>query len=485
VRISSIGPYASLLDRLARTDTQIQNAAARLATGKRILQASDDPAGSVLSATLRAKIQSLSQVMENLSVGQSRTAVADTALAKISDYLIQIREAVVGALNTSSSDTLDSYQDTVDEAVSAINRLARTTSFGSEKLLNGSVSIQTASTVGTALQEVRIFRAAFYGASALTVSLRITGAASRAALFTGSSFQSAAAGTVVRITGPEGTEEITLGSSFTTTAFESAVNAVTDDTGVFASGGALFSVDYGSDQSISLSVVSGSVKFGSQTLTSSSSSVQDSGADITGYIQGQPFSGQGLRASFSANGLAGEIRFREGTTPGTTAFKIRPTGLSFTASLDGSREIVGFPPVDAPYLGQPTQEIPTNGGSTKTIFGWLNTIVSGGDNDLSTDPENALRIVDAASDWISRIRGWLGSYQSFMLEGQLSAAQSIWAELSEAHSRIADVDYAQEVAHWTRLQVLQEAGTAALSRMNLSRERTFQLILGGFLPQGH
>ena len=375
------------------------------------------------------------------------------------------------------------YKRQVDEAVSAINRIARTTSFGSDNLLNGTAAIETASAVGTAIQEVHVFRAAFYGASSLTLNVRITQAASRAALFVGSGFTSAQAGTVVRISGPEGTEEVSLGSSFTVTAFESAINAVTDDTGVFASGGALFSIDYGSDQTISLTVLSGSVTFGSQTLTSSSSIQQDSGADIAGYIQARPFSGNGLRATFATTDLAGEILFREGTAKGETALKIRPTGLSFTGWLDGKRDIVGFPAFDSPYLGKPTQTIPTNGGSTQTIFGYLNSLVSGGDNDLSTNPENALRIVDAATDFVSRVRGWLGAYENFFLEGQLALSQSLWAELSEARSDIEDLDYAQEVSTWTRLQLLEQSGAAALSKLSLSRERIFSLLLGGFLPQ--
>ena len=483
MRITGSGSFAPIVRSIDRVERLANLSSIRLATGRRITTAADDPAGSVLSTRLRAQIGTLSTTIQNLQMDASCLSAAAHSLGQINDLLSGMRESVVGALNTSSSETVDAYQDTIDQAVAGINRIARQTTFGSERLLEGSAAINTTSTVATAITDLGMRRAAFHGASALSVQVRITQAASRAGLFVGSGFTSAAAGTVIRLTGPDGTEELSLASSFGAAAFGSAVNALTGDTGVFVSGGAVFSTDYGSDETISLTVLSGDVTFGSTTHDTASSTQSDSGQDIAGFVGQSAFGARGLDATFSSNSLAGAISFHEDTSAGTMAFRIVPSGLSMTSFADGlKREFVGLPSAEAPYLGKDTQEIPATGGTTQTIFGWLNTLTSGGENDVTTDPENALRIVDAAAERIDRMRGFVGGYRSSILDSQLATAEGLRPELIQAESAIGDVDFATEVATWSRLQLLRQAGTAALARMEISQEKVFQLLLGGFMP---
>ena len=84
---------------------------------------------------------------------------------------------------------------------------------------------------------------------------------------------------------------------------------------------------------------------------------------------------------------------------------------------------------------------------------------------LSTaaNARTAIGTIDTAIDSVNTIRATYGAAQN-RLESSVNAMSSYVEALSGAASQIQDADYAHETAELTRLQVMQQAGVAALGQ---------------------
>ena len=337
----------------------------------------------------------------------------------------------------------------------------------------------TTSTVGSAIRALNAQNVAFDGGSSITFTINLTQIASRAVLFA-SGFTSASTGTVIRITGPEGTEDVMFGSGWTASQFDDAINAVTGDTGIFASGGVLYSVDFGSEKTISLEVVSGRVTFGGTDYDSTSSVQSDSGEDAQGYLNGVPISGKGWDVRIVSNAFTGDIRLDDATTTASgLSFKVKKSGLVFQLNegvSQADRERIGIRSIDSSYLGSPTRTVKGVGGVSQSIGGYLSSLVSGGDNDLTNNPENALRIVDAAINNISDLRAYLGAFEADTVRTNINSLNIAIENLQASNSTIRDLDFAEETAEFTRSQILFQAGTAVLAQANLVSQSVLTLL---------
>lgn len=123
---------------LGNTETRVQKTIERLATGRRIVNASDDPAGLAISENMNATIRSLSQATRNAQDGISLIQVFEGGTTEISNMLVRIRELSMQSAN----DTLGERErkmlsNEVTELKSEITRVARTTTFMDRELLAG------------------------------------------------------------------------------------------------------------------------------------------------------------------------------------------------------------------------------------------------------------------------------------------------------------------------------------------------------------
>ena len=85
--------------------------------------------------------------------------------------------------------------------------------------------------------------------------------------------------------------------------------------------------------------------------------------------------------------------------------------------------------------------------------------------DLSkaTGAQSAITTIDSAIDSVNSIRASFGATQN-RLESSINNMSNYVEALSSAASQIQDADYAHETAEMTRLQVMQQAGVAALGQ---------------------
>ncbi len=87
----------------------------------------------------------------------------------------------------------------------------------------------------------------------------------------------------------------------------------------------------------------------------------------------------------------------------------------------------------------------------------------------------AIDTIDNAIDSVNSIRADFGSSQN-SLESAISNMTTYVESLSAAASQIMDADYAHETAEMTRLQVMQQAGVAALSQARGINQSVISLL---------
>ncbi len=93
----------------------------------------------------------------------------------------------------------------------------------------------------------------------------------------------------------------------------------------------------------------------------------------------------------------------------------------------------------------------------------------------STNAQAALASLDAAINSVNSERGSLGSIQN-RLSSAYNTIQATREGLSQAESRIRDVDVAMESADLTRNSILQQAATSMLSQANVQPQLALSLL---------
>jgi flagellin len=83
--------------------------------------------------------------------------------------------------------------------------------------------------------------------------------------------------------------------------------------------------------------------------------------------------------------------------------------------------------------------------------------------------------IDTAISSVSSIRSNLGAVQN-RLESAVSNLGVTEENLSASESRIRDVDVAQEMVNFTRLQILSQSGTAMLAQANQAPQSVLSLL---------
>ncbi len=88
-----------------------------------------------------------------------------------------------------------------------------------------------------------------------------------------------------------------------------------------------------------------------------------------------------------------------------------------------------------------------------------------------------LSAIDSAIDNVSAARGTFGSIQN-RLGHALNNLSTYQENLQASESTIKDVDMASEMVNFTKLQILQQAGTAMLAQANSSPQSVLSLLRG-------
>lgn len=126
---------------MAGTSREINKSFSQLASGSRIVKASDDAAGLSISETLKSTIRGYTQAQRNANDGMSMVQVSEGGLGEISNILTRMRELGVQAASDTVGDVERGFIDKeVQQLKSEVQRIAKTTKWGSSTLLDGTGS---------------------------------------------------------------------------------------------------------------------------------------------------------------------------------------------------------------------------------------------------------------------------------------------------------------------------------------------------------
>jgi flagellin len=124
---------------LNRSQLDLATSLQRLSSGLRINTAKDDAAGLAISERMTTQVRGLDQARRNANDGISLAQVAEGALQSSSDILQRIRELSIQSMNaTNSAGDRAALNAEVQQLIQEMQRVAATTEFNGQRLLDGS-----------------------------------------------------------------------------------------------------------------------------------------------------------------------------------------------------------------------------------------------------------------------------------------------------------------------------------------------------------
>jgi len=136
---------------LQNNTTKLNQASDRVASGLRVRNASDDPAGYIQITRFKSIIAGLQTAKQNVGSAKSLTGVANGGLEAIRSLLQETRStALVASDGTKGASERDALWETVKQNIQEMDDMVRQTSFGGKRLLDGTAnfSFQTGPQAG-------------------------------------------------------------------------------------------------------------------------------------------------------------------------------------------------------------------------------------------------------------------------------------------------------------------------------------------------
>ena len=137
----------SVSRQLSSITDQLKETSERIATGKRILSAKDDPAGIGILTGMKAQYGSWNAVEKNLASGQSLLDVSSGALKNQNDLLVKMKDiATQAASDLISTDQRAALQSTFAEMQGQLDTIVNRASIFGQNLVGSAaanVNIQT------------------------------------------------------------------------------------------------------------------------------------------------------------------------------------------------------------------------------------------------------------------------------------------------------------------------------------------------------
>lgn len=137
-RIASNISGLNALNALKAVNNQLSIRQLRLATGKRINEAADDPAGLTIATKFSAKSRGLGVALDNIGDAKNMLAVAESSLNKINDILLVVRDkAEQAASDTLGDEERAAITDQIKALLDEINTIVDETEWNGQKLIAG------------------------------------------------------------------------------------------------------------------------------------------------------------------------------------------------------------------------------------------------------------------------------------------------------------------------------------------------------------
>ncbi len=473
----------------------------KLSSGYRINQAREGPAALIISELLRSQTAGFERAIRNTQEANNVLSIAEGGLNEVSSMLRNMRQLAVHAANSgvTSSSQVAADQAELNGMLSSISRIANTTRFSDQQLLNGAQGITFRATDSDAILD--------QGATQINEMADIAGQTFDIA-FSGNPADQAekavvetdlgggttlASGQTFTVTGAEGSASFEFAAGTSIADMAASINARTGSTGVtaYAIEGdtelRLVSEAYGAEATVRVEQTAG------DAFAAEGATVQEAGQNATVTVNGQAVQTDGLTLNVEADAFAGRVVFQEGTAAATT---IAQTGYDQDTPVDAAtartatlgdvqggmrlqlgegagaqnRDIFGIGSFALANLGRTTVD--------GTSFS-LQDLAGGGRAALANNPEAALQVIDQAIQDVASERARIGAYQANTLQANVNSLNVALENVMATESAIRDADMAAQVTQLVRSQILEKAALMGVQSANTNAQNVLQLLGGG------
>ena len=466
------------------TNRGLDSSLSKLSSGLRINSAADDASGLAIADSLRSQGNSLGQAVRNANDGISIIQIADKAMDEQLKILDTIKvKATQASQDGQSSQSREALQKDITRLLESLDNIAKTTSYNGQTLLSGafndkefqigaysgqtvnaSIGATTMDKIGHVRYETNTITGGASAFSATSVfSLTVNGVDLESAVIGGHAGEGVGAIADIinkntELTGVRASYSVDMkitaagysvgvgslvingvkiGTLTGTVANDAdgqivnAINAVTVETGVFAY----------TDESGALHLKSNDGR-----------AIQISSA--SGIISAQSFVGNLTLVQLNA----GDINL----SGSTLAF----TAAGTTLNLSDTLKLHSLISMDAFNVGAV--------GVTGTDFSLAGDNLGVGVTTF-VGAQVVMNMAESAQIGLDSIRSDLGSVQNQLVStvNNISVTQ---VNVAAAESQIRDVDFAAESAQFSKLNILAQSGSYAMSQANAVQQNVLRLL---------
>lgn len=397
----------------------------KLSSGYKINRAGDDAAGLAISEKMRAQIKGLDMATKNSQDSISLIQTAEGALNETHSILQRMRELAVQSSNdTNVSGDRDALQQEITQLTEEIDRIANTTEFNTQKLLDG--SFKGTFQIGANEGQDMSLDIGKMGAAALGLVSKTTVQADVTADLTAA-----------------GSKALADGVYTVNAAGDALQDSTGNQVGTIAAGGVVTLNDGAEYTFDDATAAAGSLKDGTITIKDGKGTLETS---MT--ATGSKLAAGNYEIVDTQVIKDGKVVGKESATSGTYDITIGDGSVSITkADLN--------------------LETALTAGAKFTVKGV----------DVSTREQatGTITAIDTAIKSVSDQRSALGAVQN-RLEHTINNLGTASENLTAAESRIRDTDMAAEMMAFTKNNILTQAAQSMLAQANQAPQGVLQLL---------
>ena len=457
---------------LSKTLMPLQTAMQRLSSGMRINSAKDDAAGLAIAVRMNSQMKGLTQAVRNANDAVSLVQTAEGAIDEMTNALQRIRELAVQSANASNT-ALDrgATDKEVQQLVAEVDRIATQTQFNNQTLLDGTLGSKAFQVGANAGQTISVALAQGLKAGQIGQIADSTATTATSAAIVG--------GDNIQINDNKIIATVAGGAGQTTSSAWSVANAINASgvSGVTATAVTGTTTSDAANKGIDFAAPGDAYKLDINNVTVFNYTATTAPA-TEGLTQQQLIDRINMYSSQTGVGAA-----LSGTNIELTAADGRDIGVDVTvtagatAAFNADSTTHGFIELsssdDIKITGDASNKLGFGAGAT-TITKDAQTL-SNIDVKTVTGANNTMKRIDSALNVISNMRADLGAVLN-RFQSTTANLSNVLENITAAHSRIMDADFAAETANITKAQILQQAGISVLAQANTLPQNVLTLL---------
>lgn len=437
-----VGSTGQLELNLFRTQMDEEKQTRALASGLRVISASDDPSGLAISEHINSQVLGLQQGIQNVQTATNLLNVADSALTIVQEILSRVHTLVVEAHSELNSDAqLQSIQHEIDTLLAEINKLAGDAKFNGVSLFDGQFSPYSPYPLQAQIVQVNAEPNADGTIGSPTVS-NADGLGN--------------SGLLVQQNGIGPQTSVPELMEFRVVSYDAATNSdVLQLTAYSLSGGA----------------------FGAAPLMQDTAEIPVNSGELSGVSTPTPAGGGVMLQNYTiANLTQADVGssiaflvlnpgFGAPTPPNGQAMQINSTGA------EGHTVSISLPAINTNVLGLSGLNV-----LSSPVVDFNNNVTNTTSSNTYAADYAELQ-VQGAMEAVNQVRAQLGA-QSVSLQEDASDASLEVVNQVASESAIRDVNIGQAVTAFTKDQILSQVGMSVLAQMQSNAQLVIQLVKG-------